>query len=132
MANSNFQIAICEIFNRRIHGYIAGQSSNGIDSHILVKTTFTAEEFMNNEYSEIIENMQQEYNTYPIGYKYHNIIRNYSNIVSSPNYYKVDIVQMFELRGGECIAIVKTYLLKILQRKWRKWFNNRYRIISTN
>lgn len=123
---ANFQIAICELFNRRIHGYIHGQSTPGIDAHILVRTTFTPEEFMSNEYADIIEIMRSEYNTYLAGVKYHPLIRNYMNIVNDPRYYRIDIVQTIELQGGECVAVVKTYLLKILQRRWRNWMNNRY------
>ena len=123
---SSFQIAICELFNRRIHGYIHGQSTPGIDAHILVRTTFTPEEFMSNECDDVIEIMRLEYDTYPVEYKYHPLVRNYLNIVNDSRYYKIDIIQIIELSGGECIAIVKTYLLKILQRRWRKWMNNRY------
>ena len=34
----------------------------------------------------------------------------------------LDIVEMVELPGSECVAIFKTFWLRILQRKWKKDF----------
>lgn len=119
-----FELAICEIFNRNIHGY-TNQSSRDIDGHILVNITFTPEEFMNNEWHDTINILKSVWQTTPNVLKQHHFIKNYKYIVGHPSYYKLNIVQLYELPGGECVAIIKTGLLKNLQRRWRKWMNNR-------
>ena len=111
-------LAICEIFNKNIHGK-TNQSTRGIDSHILVNNTFTRDEFMNNEWVPMIDMMRQSYQSYSPNIKQHNYIRNYQRIVEDPRYYKLDIVQTQMLEGGECVAVIKTGLLKKIQRRWR-------------
>jgi len=111
-------IAICEIFNQNIHGK-TNESTREIDTHILVNTTFTIAEFMNNEWVSLIDMMRQSYQSYSPNIKQHPYIRNYKHIVNDPRYYKLDIVQTQMLEGGECVAVIKTGLLKKLQRRWR-------------
>ena len=111
-------IAICEIFNQNIHGK-TNQSTPGIDSHILVNNTFTIDEFMNNEWVPMLDMMRQSYQAYSPNIKQHDHIRNYPHIVDDPCYYKLDIVQTQMLEGGECIAVIKTGLLKKIKRRWR-------------
>ena len=111
-------IAICEIFNQNIHGK-TNQSTPGIDSHILVNNTLTIDEFMNNEWVIMLDMMRQSYQSYSPNIKQHPYIRNYKHIVNDPRYYKLDIVQTQMLEGGECVAVIKTGLLKKLQRRWR-------------
>jgi hypothetical protein len=111
-------IAICEIYNKNIHGK-TNQSSLGIDSHILVNTTFTNDEFMNNDWVPILDMMRQSYQGYSPNIKQHERVRNYQRIVDDQRYYKLDIVQTQMLEGGECVAVIKTGLLKKFQRRWR-------------
>lgn len=118
-----FQLAICELYNRNIHGY-NNQNTYGIDAHILVSTTFTREEFMSNEWISVLDMMRNSYQAYSPNTKHHLLIRNYQCIVDDPSYYKLDIIQLHELPGGECVSVIKTTLLKQLQRRWRKWMNN--------
>ena len=118
-----FKLAICEIFNRHIHGHTQ-HSSPGIDEHILINDEVTSDEFMNNEWMESINMLRDAWQTIPYNLKQHPTIRNYQHIVSGPNYYKVDIIEMIELSGGEQIAIIKTGGLKTIQRRWRNWMNN--------
>jgi hypothetical protein len=55
----------------------------------------------------------------------HPIIRNYSNIVSKENYLKPEIAQCIILPTQETIAILKTFWIRIIQRKWKKVFKLR-------
>jgi len=59
----------------------------------------------------------------------HPIIRNYNNIVRRPNYIKPEIAQCIVLPTQETIAILKTFWLRIIQRKWKKVFKNKKDII---
>ena len=115
-----YTIALCEIFNKNIHGH-DNNSSKDIDQRILASYTFTPEEFMDtHEWRPMIANMRIAYSQYSPQSNSHSCIRNYSRIVSDPNYYKLDIVQLEEMPGGETCAVIKTGGIKTLQKKWRK------------
>lgn len=115
-----YTIAVCEIFNRNIHGYDTNSTSD-IDQRILASYTFTPEEFMDpDEWMPLIENMRIAYSQYSPTTKSHPSIRNYRTIVENPDYYKLDIVQLEEMPGGETCAVIKTGGIKTLQKKWRK------------
>ena len=51
----------------------------------------------------------------------HNIIKNYTNIVLNRKYYTIDIVQKYK-EGDVTLAIKKTIWLRIIQRKWKKYY----------
>ena len=115
-----YTIAICEIFNKNIHGYDTN-STRDIDQRILASYTFTPDEFMDpHEWMPLIANMRIAYSQYSPTTKAHPSIRNYSTIVSDPGYCKLDIVQLEEMPGGETCAVIKTGGIKTLQKKWRK------------
>lgn len=62
----------------------------------------------------------------------HNTIRNFENIISNKNNYKVDIVEKIQLEGlfTPTIAIIKTHYLRLIQRKWKSIFKKREEIIK--
>jgi len=59
----------------------------------------------------------------------HPTIRNYKNIISKPNYIKPEIGQYILLPTQEAVAILKTFWLRIIQRKWKKVFTQRQQVI---
>lgn len=60
----------------------------------------------------------------------HPTIRNYHNIVLRPDYIKPEIGEYILLPTQEAIAILKTVWLRIIQRKWKKVFQERKNIIK--
>jgi len=62
--------------------------------------------------------------------KKHPTIRNYHNIIKHPNYIKPEIGQYIILPTQEAIAILKTFWLRIIQKKWKKVFQERKNIIK--
>ena len=50
----------------------------------------------------------------------HPYIRNYNDI--NKNILNIQIAEKIILEGGECIAILKTFWIKIIQRTWKKVF----------
>jgi hypothetical protein len=60
----------------------------------------------------------------------HPIIRNYFNIINNPYYIKPEIAQCIILETGETIVILKTFWLRIIQRKWKKYFNKLMNILK--
>ena len=63
----------------------------------------------------------------------HSVIRNYHNIVKSFYYIQPHIVECVYLPspGGECVAILKTFWLKIIQRTWKRVYKERMRLLCS-
>jgi hypothetical protein len=73
------------------------------------------------------DNYMMEISRYPeFG---HPTIRNYINIINRQNYIKPEIGQCILLPTQEEIAILKTFWLRIIQRKWKKIYKERQQII---
>lgn len=67
------------------------------------------------------------FNTQYFGY--HPTIRNYHNIISNPDYIKPEIGEYIILPTQEAVAILKTFWLRIIQKKWKKVVQERKNII---
>ena len=63
-------------------------------------------------------------------YIYHPIINNYKNIISNRNYIQLEIIQRIYLKGDECVAILKTFWIRIIQKTWKKIYSLRKNIIE--
>jgi hypothetical protein len=63
-------------------------------------------------------------------YDNHPTIRNYYNIISKSDYIKPEIGEYIILPTQECIAILKTFWLRIIQKKWKKVFQERKEVIK--
>ena len=127
-----YYIAICEIFNPRIHGKDEN-SSAGIETHFLVSETFTLEEFYDNSYQDTITYLKADYKkVYKKNKKSlkHPIIRNYNKIIEANNFIKLDIVCIDELTGNETVGYIKTFWIKLIQRRWKKIYKQRQDILK--
>jgi len=150
---SNFEIVICDLHNKYLHGLTEDSDSN-ISGHYIVafkancKTSnmnyinvdvASSERNQNNTLNQIINDFDLLYKRKYIllkGYpKYniyckHPIIRNYKNMIENENYIKPEIAKCFYLKGGECVAILKTFWIKIIQRVWKKIYKERKIILE--
>lgn len=125
---SQFKIALCEIYNKDLHG-LTENSSRDIQEHILATYLFDLEEFYDVEgVNDILNMMQNEYSLHED--LSHDNIRNYKNIVTQPNYFTLDIVELHELEGQEIVATKKTHYIKMIQRRWRSILKERERILK--
>jgi hypothetical protein len=61
----------------------------------------------------------------------HSIIRNYHNIIKSFYYIQPHIVECVYLPGGECVAVLKTFWLKIVQRTWKRVYKQRMQLLCS-
>ena len=63
----------------------------------------------------------------------HSIIRNYHNIIKSFYYIQPHIVECVYLPapGRECVAILKTFWLKIVQRTWKRVYKQRMDLLCS-
>ena len=124
--HSKYNLAYCEIFNSKFHGKDDSSSKN-IDSHYLIFMTLHNHDFHNDaEFIEISnniciirENLKNRYSNYS-NYS-HPVIRNYTEILIKKDYMSLEIIECIELEGGEHVAIYKTFWLRIIQRKWKRY-----------
>lgn len=79
-------------------------------------------EFLRGVYSNQLNFNLQNFGSHPT-------IRNYHNIITKPDYIKPEIGQYIILPTQESIAILKTFWLRIIQKKWKKVFQQRKNII---
>lgn len=112
-------LAICELFNPVLHG-LTDKSSPCVQGQFLVHSSFTMEEFMEDEWIDILDMMKKQYASYPDNYKTHPSIRNYNNLIKQEQFFQLDIVKMIELSGGETVGLIKTNGLKRFQRMYKR------------
>lgn len=116
---TRFNIVLCELYNERIHGEPANDSNVGYHYLTINKYKKLHIEYIN----DIAEYINLEY--FYLNDKNHKIYRNYRNIIMRDNYVKPEIAECLYLQSGECIAIIKTFWIKIIQRKWKKIYKER-------
>jgi hypothetical protein len=135
-------LMLCELHNPAFHGKDEN-SDPFIETHYLVYDRFnfktgislTSEPYDNesddSKINDVLEYLKEHYTNYnPDTCGHHPTIRNYHNIISSPNYIKPEIGEYIILPTQEAIAILKTVWLRIIQRKWKKVFAERQDIIK--
>ena len=60
----------------------------------------------------------------------HDIFRNYKQIITRENYIKPEITECVYLNTGHYVAILKTFWLRLIQRKWKNIIKERKNIIK--
>jgi hypothetical protein len=131
--SSKYKLLIPEIFNEQIHG-ITSESDPNINGQLVVQESFIIK--TNTCFDELFYILKKRCKFYNKCYKVyynnvkHNYIRNYNNIIKNSNYMKPEIGEMHYLRGDECVCILKTFWLKIIQRAWKKIYKLRQKIFK--
>ena len=106
------------------HPYIHGFSNQPYIGHYICHGTISVEEYLNpvrnqNWLNMIKNNLNVEHEKLK---NYEHPVRNYWKIVKEP---KIELVEMVRLPSGEDVCIIKTHIIKQIQRKWRKILNDR-------
>jgi len=107
---TQYTLAICELFSPTKHGK-TDNSSLDIDTHWMVYTTISLDEFYDGSYNEDIEllRLQDSHHGDRI---------------------RLDIIHIDELeRGGEVVGFIKTHWLKAVQRRWKNICKKRNTLI---
>jgi hypothetical protein len=153
LQRNKFNLVVCEIFNRNIHGY-HGDSDKYVEGHYLCthvsrnKSIFDDCDYdsENEDDGDLFDHLNVDephicdivelQSAYYINYtrqiaRKHNIIRNYHRIISRSDYIQPHIGQVIYLPSGECVAVLKTIWLRLIQRCWRRVYNEKSRVIST-
>jgi len=131
-----YEMAFCVFFNAYIHGKDENSSPN-IDSHYLILHSIDTNTFYNSQEFTTFMNMMNISRSYYSRYFElnrhsieHPVIRNYKVAVFKKNYISLEIIQHVELEGGgEHVAIYKTFWLRIIQRKWKKYYHYKMQLV---
>jgi len=130
--NSKYKLLIPVIFNENIHGFTS-ESDPNIIGQLLVQDYFIIKNNTSiGKLFTILKNTCKFYRRCYKGYynTKHSCIRNYSNIIKRSNYIKPEIGEIYYLQGHECVCILKTFWLKIIQRAWKKIYKVRQKIFK--
>lgn len=116
-------IGVCELYNPNIHG----GDNTYMKYKYMVDLEFSHDEFFNEEYENYLTSRSEAYsNSFHLnwlGYE------NYRQIVTHPKYHQVQIIDVTELDSGELIGVIKTHYIALIQRKWKKIYAERKRVV---
>ena len=151
---NKYNLLLCELHHPGIHGKTNNSAAN-IETHFLIHDRFDGHGYpIKNEYEYEDEDEEEDdeeaYYDYNITsvmaflknqysnpanfnlryFERHPTIRNYHNIISNQNYIKPEIGEYIVLPTQEAVAILKTFWLRILQRKWKNVFKERLNIMK--
>lgn len=128
--STKYNIAICQLYHKDIHGRTQ-DSNEFIDKHYILEEVVDCDDFYNNSYREMLEEhirvnagiIMIRNNVTP----YIDEIITNTEMTQQNNINKVsiEIVEPIDLPTGEYVACIKTFWLKIIQRKWKKVFEKR-------
>ena len=126
---TRYNLILCELYNESLHGET---TDSRVKSGYLVYCRFKQLD------TEYIDDYTDDFNAYyislindrPDAIDNHSIYRNYKNIISKQNYIKPEIAECVYLENQECVAILKTFWIKIIQRTWKNVIKNRKDIIK--
>jgi len=150
--NRRFQIVLCELHNPSIHGFDYN-SDPEVTGHYLIHSKYDYipppqmlagydsdgdywdEEWFQEDPNiyDVIQDFKDhiQYNIVPSSERSkHPFIRNYKRIISNENYIKPEIAECLYLSGDECVAILKTFWLRLVQRAWKRVFAERNQIYA--
>ncbi len=115
---TRYNIAICELYNRRIHG---NTNDNYVLYHYLIYERYKK---LNMKYINYTIKLLKKDHKNLNNFNY-TVYRNYKKIINNKNYIKPEITECIYLDTGHCIAIIKTLWIKLIQRKWKKIYKER-------
>ena len=134
----SFELVLCEVFHPLIYG-LTQNSSLDISEHYMIQEKIDPSELFVDlshvlpddidnlfAYLKMRREMFRKFIQHP-SFQDHPSIRNYSEI-SSQITFSPQIAQCIELPGDECVAILKTHWLRLIQRIWKKIFQQRLNV----
>jgi hypothetical protein len=115
---TRFNIVLCELHNEMLHGL---ENNSQVQYHYLVSSRFKnlntdcindCAALGKDQYRRLANSRIEQGKT-------HRIYRNYASIISKPNYIKPELAECVYLETQECVAVLKTVWIKLIQRTWR-------------
>jgi hypothetical protein len=133
-----YELAYCELHNPQFHG---GNYDNEDDKLMCGKYLYINKVrplFPSNNSNiqrgyrntNLINELRYMRRNNVITNVYHPTIRNYSNIICKRDYRNAQIVQRIRGPGPYSSAVIKTHYLRLLQRKWKRIYAEKQRLIA--
>ena len=127
--NTRYNIILCELYNTELHGETNDE---------LLKTSYLVYCRFKKLDMEYIEDYVDDFNAYYLSLinnnskcvTAHSVFRNYKNIILKQPYIKTEISQCVYLENLECVAILKTFWIKLIQRTWKNILQKRNYILK--
>lgn len=128
-SQTRYNIVLCELHNPKIHGI---DPASNVSLHYLVDCRFKElnmeiinanASIITNVYSRLITNRDSRTNSHPI-------YKNYANIVARNTYIKPEIAECMYLETQECVAVLKTCWIRLIQRTWKNVMRKRADVIQ--
>ena len=136
--SKSFDLVLCQLFHPLIYG-LTPNSSLDILEHYMIQEKIDPSELVINlshiipddidnlfAYLRMRRRMFRKFIQHP-SFQDHPSIRNYSKI-SSEITFSPQIAQCIDLPGEEHVAILKTHWLRLIQRTWKKIFQQRLNV----
>lgn len=136
--SKSFDLVLCELFHPLLYG-LTPNSSLGISQHYIIQEKIESSEIfidLSHILPDDLDNLfmylkmrRRLFRKFIHGpnFQDHQSIRNYSKI-SNQITFSPQIAQCIELPGDECVAILKTHWLRLIQRTWKKMFQQRLNV----
>jgi hypothetical protein len=114
-------LGICEFYTPTLHGPCEPPVSDYFH--------YTCEVELSEFYDDSVFAFMAQYTG---TYRYTGVVRAHWTIINRPNRYPLlEIVQPVYMEpGGECVAVLKTFWLRLVQRRWKRIFAERRRRVS--
>ena len=128
-SETRYNIVLCELHNPKIHGI---DPASNVSCHYLVDCRFkhlnmeiinANASIITNVYSRLITTRNSRTNSHPI-------YKNYTNIVARNTYIKPEIAECIYLETHECVAVLKTVWIRLIQRTWKNVLRKRAVVIQ--
>jgi hypothetical protein len=121
---SKYNIVLCELYNENVHG-IPECYSNVMYHYLTINRYKKLHMDLINDIAEFL-NIEYIY----LPNKNHHIFKNYKNIITQVNYIKPEIAECIYLPNGECVSVIKTFWIRLIQRTWKRVFKERQNILK--
>jgi len=120
MSECTFKLAICTLFDPVLYGRDEN-STPGIENHFYVVYTFKPEKFYNNDYISMVNYIRRmvQRRATPTSSNYNVLLK----------HIQLDIIKCDELTGQEQVGYIKTFWLKIVQRRWKNVYKERQHLL---
>lgn len=128
LSATRFNIVLCELHNEMLHGL---ENNSPVQYHYLVSARFKnlntecindCAALWKDQYRRLANSRIEQGRT-------HRIYRNYASIISKTNYIKPELAECIYLETQECVAVLKTVWIKLIQRKWRNIVHTRREVM---
>jgi len=123
-------LLIPEIYNKYFHGKTVDSDPNIEGQFLVLQSFYLNSTSRMHDFFKYANNLCKFYKKYYEKNYYdsslsHKLLRNYNDIIKNPNYLNLQIGKIYYLKGDECVCVIKTFWLKLVQRSWKRVYKMR-------